>query len=101
MRYIPHGDARGPSLGYAGQPRPPRRRTGRLLVLLVPLLLANCESIHRQFACEKAAGPQPYPAAILLGMVGAAVAESTPEKQVWRGHVNECLERARLDTAAP
>jgi hypothetical protein len=42
MRYIPHGDARGPSLGYARRhfPRQHRPRM-RWAVLILPALLAG------------------------------------------------------------
>lgn len=44
------------------------------------------------------AGPQPYPAAALFGVVGALAAEATPERQEWNARVNDCIARAKSGT---
>jgi hypothetical protein len=71
----------------------------RKLLLLAPLAaLSACSGMadrfHTSQSCQQQAGPKPYPAAEVFGLVGALVAESQPERQAWDDRVQSCMKLA-------
>ena len=64
--------------------------------LLALLLLSGCASFQDRMACQTAAGPEPYAAAPLFGIVGAMYAEAQPEMQAWHQRVEACMRGTRI-----
>lgn len=98
MRYIPMGEARGPSLGYQPRPRPapstlaPLVRKVALIVLV--FLLSGCgPGYERHRACRTEAGPEPYAAGHAFGLLGALAMQAQPEHQEWTARERACMER--------
>lgn len=101
MRYVPCGDARGPSLGYrAPRRRRWRHRVRRALLAFLPLFLVGCGTISanmdRYHRCQAEVGERPeYPAAGTFGAMGGIYIGQQPEFKAWAAKMDACTARQR------
>lgn len=63
----------------------------RTIALCALLSLASCAAVDRSRTCRAEAGPKPYAAADMFGVMGVLAANQDPERHSWEQRVNQCI----------
>ena len=60
-----------------------------MLAALSLIAISGCSATEMQ--CQREAGQLPYLYAGAFGLVGVAIAETTPERKAWHAKVDQCV----------
>lgn len=59
--------------------------------LLCLIVLSGCARGNAMIACQHEAGPAPYPAAGLFGVIGGLVANAQPDMIAYNTKIDRCV----------